>query len=100
MIWSPPGWRRASGSTSGVNRGAPVAAQNRGGVFGASPPQSHCSQAVSNWVTKYSEGDQRPSRFEPTPGYWREFEAQLQRWGGASSWKRLEQLGQVAKTNQ
>ena len=69
-------------------------------MFGASPPQSHCSQAVSNWVCKFASGDQRPSRFEPTPGYWREFEAQLQRWGATSSWKRLEQLGQVAKTNQ
>ena len=53
-----------------------------------------------NFVTQYSFLDVKPSRFEPTPGYWREFEAQLQRWGGTSSWKRLEQLGQVARTEQ
>ena len=39
----------------------------------------------------------RPYRWEPTPQHWRELEDRLQRWGGISSWKRLEQLGEVAR---
>ena len=53
----------------------------------------------SNWVTAYMSGGNRASRYEPTPQHWRELEDRLQRWGGASSWKRLEQLGEIAKTN-
>ena len=52
-----------------------------------------------NWVTdSYLNGGDRPSRYEKTPQHWRELEARLQRWGGASSWKRLEVLGQIADT--
>ena len=53
-----------------------------------------------NWVTdSYLNGGDCPSRYEKTPQHWRELESRLQRWGGASSWKRLEQLGQIAKTD-
>ena len=63
------------------------------------PPYSHRSKAMGrNWVTAYMNGGNQPSRYEPTPQHWRELEARLQRWGGVSSWKRLEQLGEVAKT--
>ena len=51
----------------------------------------------SNWITQYSDSPGRPYRREPTPQHWRELEDRLQRWGGVSSWKRLEQLGQVAR---
>ena len=52
-----------------------------------------------NWVCdSYMNGGDRPSRYEKTPQQWRELEARLQRWGGASSWKRLEVLGQIADT--
>ena len=52
-----------------------------------------------NWVCdSYMNGGDRPSRYEKTHQLWRELEARLQRWGGASSWKRLEVLGQIADT--
>lgn len=53
-----------------------------------------------NWVTAYMNGGNRPSHYEPTPQHWRELEARLQCWGGVSSWKRLEQLGTIARTDQ
>ena len=50
------------------------------------------------WVTDtYMNGGQRPDRYEPTPQHWLELEARLNRWGGVSSWKRLEQLGEAAR---
>ena len=53
-----------------------------------------------NWVTdSYLSDSNRPGRYEATPDCWRELEASLQRWGGVSSWKRLEQLGAIAKTD-
>ena len=49
-----------------------------------------------NWVTAHMNGGNPAKPYEPTPQHWRELESRLQRWGGVSSWKRLEQLGQVA----
>ena len=54
----------------------------------------------SNWITQYSDSPGRPYRWEPTPQHWRELEDRLQRWGGVSNWKRLEQLGQMVKLSQ
>ena len=52
-----------------------------------------------NWITQYVTGSKPLSRFDPTLEHWRQLEASLQRWGGASCWKRLEQLGEIAQTN-
>ena len=53
-----------------------------------------------NWIPQYSDNPGRPYRWEPAPQHWRELEDRLQRWGGVSSWKRLEQLGTIARTDQ
>ena len=68
--------------------------------FSLPRPYSHRGETMgrSNWITQYSDNPGRQYRWEPTPQHWRELEDRLQRWGGVSSWKRLEQLGEVAKT--
>ena len=53
----------------------------------------------SNFITRYSLNPEHQLRFDEPEGHWRRLEADLQRWGGVSSWKRLEQLGQIARTN-
>ncbi len=53
------------------------------------------------WVTgSYMNGGDRPSRYEPTPEHWLELQHRLGRWGGGQTWRRLENLGQIAKTDQ
>ena len=55
----------------------------------------------SNWVTSsYTNGQQRPERYEPTPEYWLELQRRLGRWSGGETWRRLEHLGQIARTDQ
>ena len=56
----------------------------------------------SNWVTgSYTNGQQRPSRYEPTDEHWLELQRRLGRWGNSShTWRRLEHLGAIAKTDQ
>ena len=73
------------------------------GFYGVLPPPlySHRSKVMGrNWVGAYMNGGNRPSRYEPTLQHWRDLDARLQCWGGVSSWKRLEQLGPVARTDQ
>lgn len=56
---------------------------------------------MTNWITRFSRLDPRPSRFEATPDHWRQLEVDLQHWGGtATSWRRLEHLGTIARTDQ
>ena len=53
------------------------------------------------WVTdSYLNGGQRPDRYERPEGRWLELQASLNRWGRSSTWRRLEQLGQIARTDQ
>ena len=54
----------------------------------------------SNWVTSYMNGGNRPSRYQPTPEHWLELQRRLGRWGGGQTWRRLEHLGAIAKTDQ
>ena len=56
----------------------------------------------TNWITGgYMNGGNRPSRYEPTPEHWLELQRRLGRWGNSSqTWRRLEHLGSIAKTNQ
>ena len=53
-----------------------------------------------NWVTAYSPVSARQSRFEEPEGHWLELQQRLNRWGGGQTIERLEQLGQIAKTDQ
>ena len=55
----------------------------------------------TNWVTgSYTNGQQRPSRYEPTDERWLELQRRLGRWGnGGQTWRRLEHLGAIAKTD-
>ena len=56
---------------------------------------------ASNWVTDgYLNGGQRPDRYPPTHQHWLELNRRLGRWGGGQTWRRLEQLGQIARTDQ
>ena len=53
------------------------------------------------WVTDtYMNGGQRPDRYEPTPQHWLELQRRLGRWGGGQTWRRLEHLGTIARTDQ
>ena len=53
------------------------------------------------WVTdSYLNGGQRPDRYEPVPQHWLELNRRLGRWGGGQTWRRLEQLGVIARTDQ
>ena len=53
------------------------------------------------WVTdSYLNGGQRPDRYERPEGRWLELQASLNRWGRSHTWRRLEQLGQIARTDQ
>ena len=55
----------------------------------------------TNWVTgSYTNGQQRPSRYEPTDEHWLELNRRLGRWGGGQTWRRLEHLGAIARTDQ
>ena len=55
----------------------------------------------SNWVTAYMNGGQRPDRYEPTPEHWLELQRKLGRWAnGGQTWRHLEQVGQIARTDQ
>ena len=55
----------------------------------------------TNWVTgSYTNGQQRLSRYEPTDEHWLELQRRLGRWGGGQTWRRLEHLGQIARTDQ
>ena len=53
------------------------------------------------WVTDgYLNGQQRPSRYVPTDEHWLELQRRLGRWGNSShTWRRLEHLGAIAKTD-
>ena len=53
-----------------------------------------------NWVTAYSPVSAMQSRFEEPEGRWLELQQRLNRWGGGQAIARLEQLGQIAKTDQ
>ena len=53
-----------------------------------------------NWVTAYSPVSARQPRFEEPEGHWLELQQRLKRWGGGQTIERLEQLGQIAKTDQ
>ena len=48
----------------------------------------------------YMNGGNRPSRYEPTPAHWLELQRRLGRLGGGQTWRRLEHLGSIAKTDQ
>ena len=64
------------------------------------PPYSHRSKTMG-WVTDtYMNGGQRPDRYEPTPQHWLELQRRLGRWGGGQTWRRLEHLGTIARTDQ
>ena len=54
------------------------------------------------WVTDgYLNGQQRPSRYVPTDEHWLELQRRLGRWGNSShTWRRLERLGAIARTDQ
>ena len=53
------------------------------------------------WVTDgYLNGHQRPSRYEPTNEHWLELNRRFGRWGGGQTWRRLEHLGQIARSEQ
>ena len=54
----------------------------------------------ANWVTgSYTNGQQRPSRYEPTSEHWLELQRRLGRWGNSShTWRRLEHYGEIART--
>ena len=55
----------------------------------------------TNWVTgSYTNGQQRPSRYVPTPEHCLELQRRLGRWGGGQTWRRLEHLGAIAKSDQ
>ena len=56
----------------------------------------------TNWVTgSYTNGQQRPSRYEPTDEHCLELQRRLGRWGNSShTWRRLEQLGTIARMDQ
>ena len=54
----------------------------------------------SNWVTSYMNGGNRPSRYQPTPEHWLELQRRLGQWGGGQTWRRLDHLGAIAKTDQ
>ena len=55
----------------------------------------------TNWVTgSYTNGQQRPSRYEPTDEHWFELQRRLGRWGnGGHTWRSLEHLGAIAKAD-
>ena len=53
----------------------------------------------TDWVTSsYTNGQQLPSRYEPTAEHWLELQRRLVRWGGGHTWRRLEHLGAIAST--
>ena len=52
-----------------------------------------------NWIAQYCNPGRPVGRFDATPEHLRELEDRLQRWDGASSWKRLEQPGVVAQVD-
>ena len=55
---------------------------------------------ASNWVTgSYTNGQQRPERYPPTDEHWLELNRRLGRWGGGETWRRLEHLGSIARTD-
>ena len=54
----------------------------------------------NNWITAYTPQSIRPSRFDPPERHWLELQDSLNRWGSSSSWKRYEQLGDIAQTDQ
>ena len=56
---------------------------------------------ASNWGTgSYTNGQQRPSRYEPTDERWLELQRRLGRWGnGGQTWRRIEHLGAIAKAD-
>ena len=73
--------------------------QTGGGVRFPSPPHSHHIE-IMGWVTdSYLNGGQRPDRYERPESRWLELQASLNRWGRSSTWRRLEQLGQIAKSD-
>jgi len=83
---------------SGVGLGAQQ--QTGGGVRLPSPPLFLRNRTMG-WVTdSYLNGGQRPDRYERPEGRWLELQASLNRWGRSHTWRRLEQLGQIAKTDQ
>ena len=56
---------------------------------------------MANWVTDgYLNSGDRPGRYEKPDRYWLELQRSLGRWGGGQTWQRLEQLGEIAKTDQ
>ena len=66
---------------------------------GPSPPHSHRIE-IMGWITDgYLNGGQHTDRYEPVPQHWLELNRRLGRWGGGQTWRRLEQLGQIAKTD-
>ena len=70
----------------------------QGEVSGSLPRPIHIKTMV--WVTdSYLNGGQRPDRYERPEGRWLELQASLNRWGRSSTWRRLEQLGQIAKSD-
>ena len=55
----------------------------------------------TNWVAgSYTNGQQRPSRYEPTPEHWLELNRRLGRWSGGQTWRRLQRLGVIARIDQ
>ena len=60
------------------------------------------AMAHKNFVTAYMNGGNRPSnyvRFDVPDNHWLDLQDRLNRWGGSKTWKQLQQLGQIAKTD-
>ncbi|WP_067097465.1 hypothetical protein [Synechococcus sp. MIT S9508] len=77
-----------------------MAATQQGRSYGASDPLYSDRISTMGWVTdSYLNGGQRPDRYQKPEGRWVELQARLNRWGRSSTWRRLEQLGQIAKTD-
>ena len=54
---------------------------------------------AKNWIVDgYMNGGQRPGRYEQPEERWLELASNLNRWGKSHTWRRLEQLGQIAKS--
>ena len=58
------------------------------------------STMAKNWIVDgYMNGGGRPDRYQRPEGRWLQLQANLNRWGKSHTWRRLEQLGQIAKTD-
>ena len=73
--------------------------QGKGSGYLPRPIQIAVIAMNQNWVTQYSSSQPRPQRFDVPDSHWLEMQDRLNRWGGSKTWKQLQQLGQIAKTD-